>query len=85
MPNYDYQCNKCEFFITDVQLPIAARYVPTTEPCPNCHAEGTVEMAISAPGVSYTANRGGLKTPESFKDILRNIKAQNPGSTLNVD
>jgi len=85
MPNYDYQCNACEFFITDVQLPIAGRHIPEGDPCPNCKQEGTIKICIVAPGVGYTTNRGGLKTPEAFKDILRNIKKQNPGSTLNVD
>lgn len=84
MPNYDYRCTNCGNVITDVQLPIAQREYPTTQPCPACQAEGVIEQCITAPGVSYTANRGGLKTPETFKDILRNIKQHHRGSTIQV-
>ena len=63
---------------------IADRDYPTTQPCPQCQKEGTIERCVSAPGVSYTINRGGLKTPDSFKDILRTIKKKHRGSTINV-
>lgn len=85
MPNYDYQCAACEFTITDVQLPIAGRNIPCEEPCPRCGVEHSIERLFAAPVVSYTTNRGGLKTPEAFKDILRNIKKQNYGSTINIE
>jgi hypothetical protein len=64
-----------------MQLPIAERDYPTTQECPQCDSK----RVISAPGVSYTINRGGVKTPESFKDILRDIKSKHRGSTINVD
>lgn len=67
-----------------MQLPIAQRDFPTTQECPQCDSKGTIERVISAPGVSYTANRGGLKTPETFKDILRDIKKKHRGSTIDV-
>ena len=85
MPHYDYRCTACDFVVIDMQLPIAERYYPTTQPCPKCDAENTIEMVAAAPGVGYTINRGGLKTPESFKDILRDIKSKHRGSTINVD
>lgn len=84
IPNYDYRCTECNFTVTDVQLPIDERKYPTTQPCPKCLKEGTIELCVSAPGVSYTANGGGLKTPDSFKDILRTIKKKHRGSTINV-
>lgn len=84
MPLYDFQCTKCGLFVEDMALPIAERDYPTTQPCPKCEAEGTIIRCISAPGVSYTINRGGLKTPESFKDILRDIKKKHRGSTIDV-
>ncbi len=68
-----------------MNLPIDARNYPTTQPCPQCASDGTIVKGISAPGVSYTANRGGLKTPDTFKDILRNVKSQHRGSTINVE
>lgn len=84
MPNYDFSCRTCGNLITDVFLPIAERDRPTTELCPAC-GEPTIERCVSAPGVSYTINRGGLKTPQGFKDILKDIKSKHPRSTINVD
>lgn len=83
MPNYDFQCANCAFLVTDVQLKIADRDEPTKEICPSCGAT-QIERLTSAPGVSYTINGGGLKTPEGFKDVLRDIKRQFPRSTINV-
>lgn len=85
MPNYDYFCTACDFKAIDMHLPIDARHYPTTQPCPQCNAEGTIELGVSAPGFSYTANRGGMKTPDTFKDVLRSIKSKHRGSTINVD
>lgn len=84
MPNYDFQCSACGFLVTDVQLKIAERDAPCAEQCPACDKTGTIERLAAAPGVNYTMNRGGLKTPEGFKDILRDIKGQFPRSTINV-
>lgn len=83
MPNYDYKCESCGFTVLDVQLPIAARDFPTTQPCAQCN-EFEVQRCLAAPGVGYTVNRGGLKTPDAFKDILRDIKKRHRKSTINV-
>ncbi len=83
MPNYDFHCKSCGFRVTDMQLTIALRDYPTTQPCPQCH-EFEIERDIAAPGVGYTTNQGGLKTPEAFKDILRDIKKRNRKSTIDV-
>lgn len=84
MPNYDFSCTKCEFVITDVQLPIAGRNVPCEEPCPKCGEENSIERLFAAPIVSYTINNGGLKTPETFKDILRNVKSKVAGANFEI-
>lgn len=84
MPNYDFSCTDCGFTVTDVQLLIAERDYPTTQPCPSCEKEGTIARIIAAPGVNYSINRGGLKTPEWTKDRLKHIKSQFPRSTINV-
>ena len=86
MPNYSYSCsvNGCDFKVVDLNLPIAGRTYPTTQPCPKCKSKNTIVKDITAPGVSYSVNRGGLKVPETFKDILRNIKSVHPGSSINI-
>ena len=86
MPNYSYSCSVsgCDFKVVDLNLPIAGRNYPTTQPCPICKSENTIVKDITAPGVSYSINRGGLKVPDTFKDILRNIKSVHPGSSINI-
>ena len=86
MPNYSYSCSAdgCDFKVVDLNLPIAGRTYPTTQPCPKCKSENTIVKDITAPGVSDSVNRGGLKVPDTFKDILRNIKSVHPGSTINI-
>lgn len=83
MPMYDYRCTSCDHQLTDVMVKIADRDRATTEPCPAC-GKLTVERCFAAPGVSYTINNGGLKTPDGFKDILRDIKSKHRRSTINV-
>ena len=73
MPRYDYACNACDFRIEDVQFLIAERDYPTTQPCPTCKKEGTLERVIAAPGLSDSILRGGLETRGSYKDLVRAI------------
>lgn len=83
MPTYDYQCKNCGFHAEAV-VPIASRDVPCDVPCQEC-GETAIERIPGAPGISYTvAGRSGPKTPDSFKDVLRNIKKNHKYSTINV-
>ena len=86
MPNYSYSCSAagCDFKVVDLNLPIAGRNYPTTQSCPKCKSENTIVKDITAPGVSYSINRGGLKVPETFKDILRKVKRDHRGSTIKI-
>ena len=86
MPNYSYSCSAdgCDFKVVDLNLPISGRNYPTTQSCPKCKSENTIVKDISAPGVSYSINRGGLKVPETFKDILRKVKNDHRGSTIRI-
>lgn len=84
MPLYDFQCRDCGFLVNDVALPIAERDNPLSEACPSCGKSNTIERMAAAPGVSYSINRGGLKTPQGFKDILKDIKQRHRHSTIDV-
>lgn len=77
MPSYDYGCLDCEHSFDKI-LPISKMYEPESEPCPNCGKEGTVKKIITSPAVHYTfmggTVQGSSKTPEGFKDRLREMK-----------
>lgn len=75
MPTYDYYCNKCENTF-DKLLPIADRQTPTTEPCPNCTEQNSVELKIGAPSPVDPLRLEGRNRPRSdFRDRMQQIKS----------
>ena len=44
MPNYNYECSKCEKIWEEIH-PIADRDTPTKLPCPHCKAKETVNKS----------------------------------------
>jgi putative FmdB family regulatory protein len=85
MPRYDYRCLHCGV-AWEESFPINDRDTPCETECPEC-GKNTVERYLpSAPGVCYNAGGNSLakKTPDSFKDVLRNIKSKHYGSRMNI-
>lgn len=68
MPTYSFKCFKCEHEFT-ARKKIAERRVPTTESCPDCGAEGTVESVIAC---SHTVSGVEItdKRPDGWKEVL---------------
>lgn len=83
MPNYDFVCRQCEFVFEDVQLAVADRKYPTTQPCPNC-GETTIVLVPAAPKIGDSIRLGRTHLPSSWTDKLQNIKEQHRGSTIKV-
>lgn len=82
MPRYDYRCEKCGY-TWEQHFPIAERDTPLNEPCPECNEPGNIEKYLpSTSGLCYTVAK--LKTPDSFKDLLKNIKSKHRHSSINV-
>jgi len=81
MPNYDYRCKKCGQ-TWELQLPLAERLTPTKV---RCDCGGKVEQYLpSSPGFGYDMVNFRHKVPDSFKDVLRNIKHKHRGSNIDV-
>jgi len=80
MPTYDYRCTICDF-TCELVVKIDDRDKPTQEPCPNCRTQ-TIVREIAAPLPTYTTR--GPNVPDSFKDVLRNIKSKHRHSTIDV-
>jgi len=59
---------------------------PCSVPCPVCLCEEAVKRvwAGQAPGVGYHSESLRKRTPEAFKDVLRNIKKKHRHSTIDV-
>jgi putative FmdB family regulatory protein len=83
MPLYDYRCKHCNHEFEKV-LKVADLHLPTTEPCPACGLEGTVEKTIKgAPPIGDAVRLGIRRSDAGFKEVLQKIHSNNPGSNLN--
>lgn len=71
MPTYSYKCNICEHEFDSIQK-ISNMDVPTHEPCPECAGE-VVRCVTSCRVVGFVGS-SQLKTPDGFKDRLKEIK-----------
>lgn len=83
MPNYDFECTACGLIVTDVQLPIADRDYPTTQPCPTCNATHTIERCAAAPALGDGYRMGKRNLPSTWTDTLKRIKGKFHRSTIN--
>ena len=89
LKTYLYTCNDCEFEWTDGR-PEKYADVPTKWPCQKCHKKGNITFKIKPPekvekSKGPSVIRGtGIKTDDGFKDVLRKIKDNYPGSTIDV-
>lgn len=75
MPLYDYRCSKCSNVDEHFK-----KYTNATdnEVCSKCG--GSSSRQLSAPAISYQgAKTTAQRVPDSFKDILRNIRDKAPG------
>lgn len=84
MPIYDYKCQSCGEQ-SEFNRKISARDETSELTCLNCSTTGLFERLVSAPLVGYlvTVNGGyGSKVPDGFRDVLRKIDQQSPGSRM---
>lgn len=82
MPMYSYQCQKCEHSFDSIQS-MAEMHLPTTQPCPECQAEGTVIKTIGgAPAIGDPVRLGVRRIDNGFKEVLQRIGAANIHSNL---
>lgn len=82
MPTYDYKCNKC-LFEFEKRSSMAENNDPKC--CPKCGQFDSKLIIKSTVGFCDPYRMGRLKASDSFRDTLREIKKENPGSTINVD
>ena len=82
MPSYDYKCEECNN-VTSKILSVAKRKEPEEVPCEECG--GSVFYAfLEAPKLVSGVGSIIGKTNDDWKDKLKEMKKQNPRSTINV-
>lgn len=84
MPNYDFRCTSCEEVFVDIQLPIADRRYPTTQPCPVCEKPDTIELMVSAPAIGDSIRQGRMGLPHTWTDKLQEMKTKHRHNTIKV-
>ena len=87
MPVYEYKCNECSHEFEEYKT-IADYNIPLREPCPSCFHVGYISRLISSPKLGDSRKlemtKGLLKPTKEFNDILRTIKKNHVGSTIEV-
>ena len=84
MPYYTHKCSECDS-TQEHYLKIADRDSRVGDPCQhaNTGCAGTVERIPELPGFTSSESLGRIKAPAEFRDVLKAIKKENPGSTIN--
>lgn len=78
---YTYQCKDCKH-VFEVVKRLAE--IDKVEPCKECSGEDT-ERIVSAAGFTNSDSLGRRKAPEEFRDWMRTLHKNTPGSLMDVD
>lgn len=78
MPTYEYQCDSCQYKWEEYRL-IDERDIPIENPCPECN-DNKVSRCVASAGIH--SGRGLGKVDNGFKDIIKQIKKNNPGNCI---
>jgi len=83
MPFYDFGCSEClhefETFKT-----IAEYDIPLSEPCPSCYKVGYIQRLVSGAEICDPVSLGVRKVPKGYNEVIKNIKKNHPGNTIEV-
>lgn len=78
MPTYNYACKACEHCFEKI-LKMDERHTPTENPCPNCLAQNSIYIEMSAPALLSPFRVDGLKRPPpQFREKMQKIKSDLP-------
>ena len=81
MPVYEYRCSECSHEFEEFKT-IAKYNEPLKKPCPSCFHIGYISRLISGAEICQPQRVGVKKVPSGYKEIIKNIKKNHPGNTL---
>ena len=81
MPTYQYECKGCGSSWEETHK-IAEREKPLKVPCRVCFEE--IRLIPQVPSMVSIRDGWRAHTSDGWKDTLREIKKNNPGSTLDI-
>jgi putative FmdB family regulatory protein len=82
MPTYQYKCNECENEFEEIHR-IADREVPVDKLCGIC-GRGKIQLIPQIPSMISMRGSWRQHTSDGWKDRLKEIKRNNPGSQLDI-
>jgi len=71
---YDYTCSKCETTF-ELNLTIARRDEPISQPCPNCKKKKCVTRVVNSLPISYDTMNPIRRAGSGWNDVLKKISA----------
>ena len=83
MPFYEYGCSECSHEFEEFKT-IAKYDEPLSEPCPSCYKVGYISRLISGAEICDPVSLGVKKVPKGYNEIIKNIKKNHPGNTIEV-
>lgn len=81
MPTYLYKCKECDSEFEEIHR-IAEREDPINTPCETC--SGEIQLIPQIPSMISMRGSWRQHTSDGWKDRLKEIKRNNPGSQLDV-
>lgn len=81
MPIFDYKCTSCENEF-DKLVSISNMDLPTKEPCIKCDSLSVTKIIGRPAHFQFSDDK--LKPSGEFKEILKQIKKNNVGSTIDI-
>ena len=82
MPTYQYKCSECENAFEEIHR-IADREVPVDKLCGIC-GRGKIQLIPQIPSMISMRGSWRQHTSDGWKDRLKEIKRNNPGSQLDI-
>ena len=83
MPFYEYECSECSHEFEEFKT-MAEYDVPLSEPCPSCYKVGYISRLISGAEICDPVSVGVRKVPKGYNEVVKNIKKNYPGNTIEV-
>ena len=83
MPFYEYECSECSHQFEEYKT-IAEYDVPLKEKCPSCYKVGYITRLISGAEICDPVSVGVRKVPKGYNEVIKNIKKNYHGNTIEV-
>ncbi|ASD50419.1 hypothetical protein FDI24_gp138 [Acidovorax phage ACP17] len=83
MPYYTYKCQECgasesRYAKISDRDALVGSGCAMTDGC-----DGQLIRPVEMPGFTSSESLGRIKAPQEFRDLLKQMKKDNPGSTIN--